>query len=89
MKGDPMLTDNENFHLAVVEHMETHQFHGALYRRHDTPSGLERWHLANTTMEGYDTVSEAVDVINRSFPGLKPLDMISRFSEEEPAHADD
>lgn len=61
-------------HLAVVQHAETGLYHGAVYRNHKKPSGLDRYLLAHTTTEGFGGPKRAAEAINAGFPHLTPID---------------
>jgi hypothetical protein len=70
-------------HLALVRNRDTGLFHGALHRNHPTPSGCDRFLLALTTDEGYSSRLAAAEAINKAFPDLHPLDMVTLVKEEE------
>lgn len=60
-------------HLAVCKHEETGLYYGAYYRNHPTPSGIDRFILDKTTVQGFKTQQEAADVMNAGFPHLEPI----------------
>jgi hypothetical protein len=61
--------------------------HGAVYRNHPTPSGLDRYLLSVTTDQGYDSSREAAEAINAAFPDVDQLD-IESYPDDGVAHLD-
>ena len=47
------------------------KYHGYIERRHDTPSGMERWIPQITINQGYDTIEEAVTTTNKFLLSLE------------------
>lgn len=55
---------NQKWHLAVYQDTETEKYVGALYYRHDKPSGSERWLILKSTKTQYDTLEQATIAAN-------------------------
>ncbi len=60
-------------HLAILRDKKTGLYHGAFYRNRPTPSGLDRFLLDKSTIQGFKTPQEAAAVINADFPHLEPI----------------
>lgn len=68
--------------LAVVEDAKTGLFHGAVYRKAESPSGCDSWRLAVTLNEGFLSVRKATIAVNAAFPEVKPL-AVPEASEDD------
>ena len=59
---------NENYQLAID--VKNGKYFGCIYRRHDTPSGCERWLLWASFNQGHATPQEAGRAVNEQLKGL-------------------
>ena len=73
----------EDKYLAVGQSNETGLYHGLVYRNHKTPSGCDRWLLALSTNQGFETERAAGDFINCQFPEVKQLDLEKLSNKNE------
>ncbi len=69
---------NQSYALAVTQ--KEGLYYASIMRRHDTPSGCERWLDLLSCNEGFDTPQEAADFLNETKDKIEFKDFFAKMN---------